>query len=347
MPLSSKKTSFSPLPAAMQTTTSESARLWSRRSALAGLAGGALACTGALNGCARERRVEVATCPWAGFELEWLAQDRRLVDTTRYHMDRQTEHSAVFDLLQRGAVPAATLGLEQVLRARAAGLRIEVALLIAVSRGADGLIARDPLRSVSELAGKPVALDGTATASLLLERSLADAGVPLSGIRIVPLPADIDAAWASSEVAAVVTYEPILSRLEATGGTRLADTSHMPPFMLDVLAVRSDLGADAHAGVREVVRAYLLGRQVLRSNPFDSAYRLAARLGMSHEEALGLFRRLLLPDLDYNRRLLSAGSDLSAACQPLAELIQRSPGVAQSLACEGLFTDRFLPESLA
>lgn len=331
----------------MQTMTSEFAPVWSRRSALAGLAGGALACTGMLGGCMRERRLEVATCPWAGFELEWLAQDRRLVDTNRYHMDRQTEHSAVLDLLQRGAVPAATLGLEQVLRARAAGLGIEVALLIAVSRGADGLIARAPLVSVSELAGKRIALDGSAAASLLLERSLAEAGVPLSAVQVVPLPADIDAAWASSEVSVVVTHEPILSRLEARGGNRLADTAHMPPFMLDVVAVRSDLGGDAHAGVREVVRAYLLGRQLLRSNPFDAAYRLAARLGMSHEEVLGLFRRLLLPDLDYNRRLLSAGSDLAASCQPLAELMRRSPGVAQGLACEGLFTDRFLPESLA
>jgi NitT/TauT family transport system substrate-binding protein len=325
----------------------ESVRGWSRRAALGGLAGGALALGFLAGGCARARPLRVATCPWAGYELEWLAQDRSLVDTSRYHMDRQTEHAAVLDLLRRGTVAAATLGLEQVLHARAGGMDLEVVLIIAESRGADGLIVREPVASAAELAGKTVALDGTAGASLLLERSLEGSGVSVSALRTVPLPADLDAAWDAGELAGVVTREPILSRLERRGARRLADTSRMSPFMLDVFAIRRDLGPDAYPGVREVVRAYLLGRQVLRSNPVDSGFRLAGRLGMEHEEVLGIFRRLLLPDLDYNRRLLAQAREPELSCQPLAERLMRGGAGRGAMSCSGLFTDRFLPETLA
>ena len=180
----------------------------------------------------------------------------------------------------RGDAQAAITSLEQVLRARAAGLDMDVVLLVGISRGADGLVAREPLRSIADLAGKRVAMEESATASVLLAALLEGSGVPVTAIQHVPPVGDIAGAWRDASIAALLCREPLLSHLEAQGGHRIADTSRLPPLVMEVLAVRRGLSAAQVAGVQAVVKSLLRGRQILRSNPVDSNYRLAGRLDM-------------------------------------------------------------------
>lgn len=328
----------------------EAAPVPGRRRVVAGFGAGVLAAAlGApalLVGCTARSPLRVVTRPGPGLEFERLARDRGLVDTDLYTLDTPPEDAEGLDALLRGDAQAAVTSLEQVLRARAAGLSMEVVLLVAISHGADGLVAREPLRSVAELAGKRVAMEDSATAAVLLEKSLEGSGVPVSAIERVPLGDDPEASWRDEGIAAMLTREPYLTRFESRGARRLADTSRMPLMIMDVLAVRADVGRDHMPGVHELARALLKGRAVLGSNPVDSGYRLAERLGIDQAEVQGLYRRLLLPDLDYNRHLLAEETELEGNCEPLARAVGAALGGSVEVSCKALFSPRALPESL-
>ena len=330
----------------MQTTMAEDIASRSRRRALGHIGLLAmLACSGTLGGCARGGPLRVVASPGAALELEWLAKERGLVDAGGYAVERQPNETEALDILLRGDAQAWVGSLEQVLRARAAGLDMEVVLLVGISRGADGLITRGNAGSIAALAGKRIAVDDSATATVLLSTILDGAGVPLSAVERVSPGADPVAAWSDTRISAVLCREPLLSRLEREGARRLVDTSRLPPLVMEVLAVRSGLAGGRMVALRALVDAMLRGRQVLRSNPVDSSYRLATRLGMDPADVQSLYPRLLLPDLDYNRYLLSGASELVGACQPLARAVERSLGGSVAVSCDGLFSPRALPES--
>lgn len=324
----------------------EGMAVWSRRRALGHIGLFAtLACSGTLGGCGGGGRLRVVANARAALELEWLARDRGLADTSRYAVEPGQSDSEALDILLRGDAQASLGSLEQVLRARAAGLDMDVVLLVSMSRGADGLIARGTTGSVADLAGKRIAVDGSATAEVLLSTILDGAGVPLSAVERVSPGADQVAAWSDTHISALLCREPLLSRFEREGARRLIDTSRLPPLVMEVLAVRSGLSGERMADVQALVDALLRGRQVLRSNPVDSTYRLATRLGMDPAEVQALYPRLLLPDLDYNRHLLSGAPELAGACKPLARAVESSLGGSVAVSCDGLFSPRALPES--
>lgn len=252
------------------------------------------------------RPVAVAAHPWVGYLPMFMAQDRGWLDASQVSLVPTSHAQASIDALRSGRVQAAALTLDEALTVRASALPISIVLVFNVSMGADALLVRPGISALAELKGQRIGYEGSSVAEIMLTEILQRAGLQRQDIELVTALSDEHMAlWQRRRVDALITYEPVATRLLAKGMTRLFDSQQIPNTIVDVLALRHDAQGSAYAGaVRHLLAAHLKAVDSIRRNPQDAAYRLSGRLGLPAEAVMGAFRGLEVPDASRNFYLL-------------------------------------------
>ncbi|WP_108661354.1 putative urea ABC transporter substrate-binding protein [Acuticoccus kandeliae] len=108
------------------------------------------------------------------------------------------------------------------------------------SNGNDGIVLKEGA-SVEDLKGKPINLVELSVSHYLLARALEGAGLSERDLTVVNTSdADIVAAFATPDVEAVVTWNPLLSEVVAAGGTQIFDSSEIPGEIIDLMVVNTE-----------------------------------------------------------------------------------------------------------
>lgn len=297
-----------------------------------------------LPGCAQSATLSVGIHPWIGYETLYLAQEFNwLPSETRFLPGKVASDSLV--ALTAGRVDCACLTLDEVLRGRAAGLPLSIALVFNVSAGADVVLARSAIRQPSDLAGKRIGYEKNALGALVLHGLLSAAGLPPSAVRLVDLPPDRQfSAWQQGEVDALITYEPTATRLRRVGARQVFDSRMMPNTIFDVLAVRRDLARAQRAVFKAVIASHFRALEHLRINHQDAIYRIATRQELAPEEVERAIGGVVLPSLAANRSYLKdAGGTLAAAAGRLSGLMKAQGLLLRDDALEHLLDASWLP----
>ncbi|HEU0221053.1 MAG TPA: putative urea ABC transporter substrate-binding protein, partial [Paracoccaceae bacterium] len=113
------------------------------------------------------------------------------------------------------------------------------------SNGNDAIILKGE-GGVASLKGRPVNLVELSVSHYLLARALDEAGLAERDLTIVNTSdADIVAAFATPDVEAVVTWNPLVSTiLETPGATKIFDSSEIPGEIIDLMVVNTEVLAD-------------------------------------------------------------------------------------------------------
>lgn len=315
----------------------------SRRALLAAL-GPLLACP--LPGCAPlEPLLRVATNVWPGYETLYLARDLELYDERRLRLIEMPSTTDALRALGAGTVEGAALTLDEMLSARADGLDLVAILVFDVSNGADGLVARRDITSLSALAGKRIAVEQTAVGALMLDAVLRAARLQPRQIRPVYVTADQHlAAFQAGEVDAVVTFEPVLGALRRAGALRLYDSSQLPGAIVDVLAMHRPALQRQPRAVHQLVAGHFLALHHWQQNRTDAAQRMAARLQLDPPAVLQSFEGLVQPDLDANRRWLAgAQPQLAQSARNLHQLMLQARLLQRPAPLDRLCDGTWLP----
>jgi NitT/TauT family transport system substrate-binding protein len=257
--------------------------------------------------CSPQKTLTVALHPWVGYEALYLARDLKwLPDTIQLRDSKTLEESLA--ALKSGQADAACMTLDEMLRARAAGIPLAAALVFDVSAGADAVLARPQIKRLSDLAHKRIAYDRNALGALVFEKLLEAAKLSASDVIQVDLPpARQLAAWKRGEVDAVITYEPMVTAFLREGAHSLFDSRQMPDTIIDVLAVRRDRQELAPL-LRTLAATHFRALEYMHTNEQDALYRIAAREELSPEDARRMLAGVTLPSLAANRAYLG-GSD--------------------------------------
>ncbi|UCH74592.1 MAG: ABC transporter substrate-binding protein [Rhodospirillales bacterium] len=161
--------------------------------------------------------------------------------------------------------------------------KTELRLVFAVSdsRGADGLVAARGIDTVSQLAGKRVAMQPGTTGQFYLNVLLREAGINESELTIVPLaPGGAGHAFEIGEVDAAVTWEPWLRRArQRERGDVLADTSDRPGLLITAVVARAAPLERRTEEFAALYRAWLRAVAFARDNPDEADTIIAAGLG--------------------------------------------------------------------
>ena len=296
-----------------------------------------------LSGCARGTPVTVGIHPWPGYEPLLLARDFGwLGEAVVLHEGSNAGDSIAG--LKDGKLNAACLTLDEVLSVRASGVPLTVILITNESVGADVVLARPDIRTPAELKGKRIAVEQGALGSLVLQKLLAAGGMTAADIDLVDAPPSAQRAlWQAGKIDAAISYPPFAAQLIDEGAVRIFDSRQFPHTVFDTLAVRRDRLAQLDSALHALINGHLRALEHLRASREDALRRIAARRGLSFEEAEATYRGLHLPALSDNRRLLMPEGGLIAAARSLSQLMHASGLLAVPDTLTGLVNAGYLP----
>lgn len=298
----------------------------------------------ALAGCDRARPLVIATHPWATYELMHLAKAEGWLGSADVQLLSTNSASESLHALRARQADAAALTLDEVLRARAEGIPLTVVLVFDISAGADMLLARPDITRLEQLRGRRIGAETGALGALMLERVLDAAGLTRADVEVRSVPVDAhESVWTGGDVDALITYEPIASRLIDAGARRLIDSRSLPDTVIDVLAVRRDTIGPHRRALRQLVHGHFVALRYLRRNLDDAAYRIGAGLGISADEVRDGFAGVKLPGPDRNRALLRPGGPLSESAADLAAILVDGGWLDRTPDPDGLTDSGFLP----
>jgi len=294
----------------------------------------------------RDVPVAVAAHSWVGYQPMFLAQSRGWLDPQRVTLVSTANAQQSIDALRSGQVQAAALTLDEVLTVRSSALPLAVVLIFNVSMGADMLLVKPQIKTLSELKGQRIGLESSSVADILLAEILRQAGLVEADVKLVRTPVDAHLTlWQRQKVDALITYEPVATRLFGLGMVRLFDSQQLPDTIVDVLAVRQDALDMAHANAwRHLLVAHFRAVDVIVRNPHDSAYRLASRLNLPPAGVMSAFKGIELPGVSKNAYLLGGAEPrLNAVARRLSARVHAGDKTAGPEQLPGLFRADYLP----
>jgi NitT/TauT family transport system substrate-binding protein len=163
----------------------------------------------------------------------------------------------------------------------AAGGIDSTALIIGdFSNGNDGVVLKGEKKTLGDLKGQSVNLVELSVSHYLLARGLEKAGLSERDLKVVNTSdADLVAAFATSDVTAVTTWNPLLAEIEATPGvTKVFDSSQIPGEIIDLMVVNSDTLKDNPAFGKALTGAWY---EIMASMSADTPAGKAAREHMA------------------------------------------------------------------
>lgn len=250
--------------------------------------------------------LRVGVNPWVGYDPLVLARDRKLLDSSRVRVVELGSNTESMRQLRNGVLEAAALTLDEALRLADEGTALRIVALLDVSHGADAVLAAPRIAGPADLKGKRVAVEEGAVGAMVLARLLQAGGLAAADVTVQRVEASQhEGALRAGRVDAVVTFEPMKSRLEAQGFRTIFDSRQMPGEIVDVLVVRPDVLAGRPAEVTELLAGWERGREALVARPEAAAALLAPGADLTPDQYLATLRGLRFHSLADSARLLA------------------------------------------
>ncbi|WP_165900310.1 ABC transporter substrate-binding protein [Marinobacterium mangrovicola] len=285
----------------------------------------------ALSGCAEDSKpLRLGAVLWPGYEPLFLARSQGDLEEERVGLVELLSTGEVMRGVRNGALDVAALTLDEALLLAQDVEDLKILLVTDTSYGADAILA-DGEMTMSGLKGKRVGVDSTALGAYFLSRALAESGMSESDIIPVSLSVDMhESAFLNDEVDAVVTFEPIRSRLLGTGANQVFSSRDIPNEIIDLLVVRGAILKDREESVRYLIDAWYSGVRFLREKPQEAYGLMSERLGLTEEQVETSLEGLSIPDRKEVRSMLYDNNGIRAQADRLERL----------MIAEGLLTEQ-------
>lgn len=244
----------------------------------------------------------VAVGLWPGAETLVVARERGLLDPRRVRLIELTWDSAAMRALESGAIDAAVLSLDEVIRLRETGHDVKVMLVFDESVDGDAVVVGSGANSIAELRDRRVGVDMRGPGMVLLAALVESSGMALADIQLVPLrPAEMQAALENGNVDAVVCAHPWLSSLS---GRRLARPG-VGHRLFRCLVVAGGPATKRREVLRELVAAHFAVQADVRDcRPLEGMQTVLRRERTTPEAFSASSRSLHWLSLEENQALL-------------------------------------------
>lgn len=300
----------------------------------------------ALTACTRPESLVLAGHVWPGYEFVHMAKGLNWLDTEGLQLLETASASESMNALRNGRANAAMLTMDEMLRLCSEGMDLKVALIFNISMGADVVLSRPEITRLSQLEGKRIGVENSALGALMLHELLDQAVMTPQDITAVPLTIDNHyQAWLENDLDAIITFEPVASHIvQENGAHRLFDSRKMPDMIFDVLVVKSEIAHKRGKTLRHLINQHFNALHHFRINPMDASHRMSARLDLSPESVLELFRGLVIPDELANYAYLSKQDDrLVDATEHLVNVMTAAGIMVEDCDLRNIFTNNYIP----
>lgn len=297
-----------------------------------------------LPACSNEQHeiLRVGTNIWSGYEPLYMARDTKILDQNKVRLVEYSSASQVLQAFRNGLIDGAALTLDEAMLLLQTNDNPKVVLVLDISMGGDVIIGQPGMKSLSDIKGKKIGVEGTALGAYMITRALEVANIDKSSVQLKSINIDQhEKRFRNGEVDAVVTFEPIRSKLLHAGGVQLFDSSKIPNEIFDVLVIRDDYLKNNKSVLEHLKTAWYKSLDMFAAEPEKSAVHLGKRMKLNVKDTLASYEGLVLPGKKENEALLKNGknSKLSQVAVKLSELMKQNTLLQQDVDVTELFKE--------
>lgn len=300
-------------------------------------------------GCSREPEtpLRIGSNVWPGYEPLYLARELGYYPQGSVRLIEYSSSSESIRAFRNGAIDEAALTLDEVLLLAETTPDLSVVLVLDISNGADVIMAQPALSSLRDLKKKRVGLETTALGAYLLTRALQTVDMTPSDVRTVSLEvSEHERAFKEGRVDAVVTFEPVRTKLLAAGARQLFDSSRIPGEIVDVLVVRRTFSAQHRAQISQLVRGWFKALAFTRKEPGRAVSLMAPRERLTADDFQKALLGLHLPDSEENRLMLTGPAPtLIPPAQQLGRVMLANRLIERPPELKGLFDGSYVKDA--
>lgn len=248
----------------------------------------------------------VGTNIWPGYEPLYLARALGQYDEKEIRFAEYSNASQVIRAFQNGVLDAAALTLDEQINLLEKGFNVSTVLVMDISDGGDVILSKPEYGSLAALKGKKIGLEDGALGAFLLARAfeinrLNPEDYQLSSFRVN----QHESAYDANQVQAVVTFEPIRSKLLAKGAKQIFSSREIPGEVVDVLVVHEKVLTEQKDRLQTLLKGWFFALNTIKTNPENAAQILSKRLQVPPGQVFSMYEGLRLPTYEENLKLLT------------------------------------------
>jgi NitT/TauT family transport system substrate-binding protein len=262
-------------------------------------------------------------------------------------VDTNADYFASFNELVEGHIDVSSLTLFDVMLLNAKGADLVTIATTDQTAGADGIVARPGLESLTALRGKRIGVGQGTYGEYILAIVLAREGIALSDVTRVDMPGEKAAAGlAAGTVDAVVTWEPIVAEaVEKAKGKKVWDSSRIPGVCPAALATRRQLVRERAGDLQKLMQVWKRTTEFIAEKS-EVAFAIVARVNKKTPTEVREFAsidRILGPRENKTAFSYAAGFDsLHGAARVMNDFLMKQKVISEPLDSTELLDEQFL-----
>lgn len=297
-------------------------------------------------GCHRHSApLRVGANVWPGYEPLFLAKSLGFYGDEPIQLLSFLSSTEVLRAYRNRAIDVAAVTADEALLLAESMPDQRIILVCDVSHGADVILAKPGFSTFTDLRGRRIGVESGALGAYVLARALEVNRMDATEVTVETVPLnEHEEAFRSGRVDALVTFEPVRSRLIAEGGHQVFNSSQIPGEIVDVLITRAELVEEEAHLLHALVRGWFRALSRMKSHPEECARAMAIREQTTPEAFLASLQLLRLPDRASNRELLEGSqTNLLGALQRLARSMAQHRLISKPPDTSNLLESRFIP----
>jgi len=289
--------------------------------------------------------LRIASSPWPGYEPLHLARELGYLDEKKVSLFELPSSDITMASFRNHSTDLATLTLDETLELLHNGTKMKILLIMDISHGGDAVMAVPEIKTLQDLKGKRISIMNIPLGLYMLNRLLSKAGLERDEVEVFPMSETKQVQfYKEGKADAIITFDPIKTRLADEGLHVLFDSSDIPNEIFDILVVHDDVFNARRDDICEVVNQWYKTLEYMKSNKLNAAKTITRRLNLDVSEFDKMMSGIILPTREDNIKFL--GGNTPALFKPiklLSEIMvegkQLSGPVDASAAIDSDFAD--------
>lgn len=291
-----------------------------------------IACFFVISCFKQKEALVIGTNQWIGYEPFYLASSEGLLPEKEFRLVQYNSTEEVLRAYRNGLVDVAAVTGDELFQAARAVPETRGFLVTDVSNGADALVVKPYIKSISDLKGKRIAVEAGALGAYMLTRILQKNSLNVKDIiPVYSLFQNHLSLFQQGDVDAVVTFEPNKTKLINAGGHEIFSSKEIPGEIVDILITREHLFKERRPELEKLIHIWYSALKKVESKSDQVIATIARHQGISSSEVITSLDGIQLPDSAQTYELLSSPEKLPKTLELLhqtlisAELIQPEP----------------------
>jgi len=289
--------------------------------------------------------LKVGISPWPGYEPLALASSKGLYENSNIRIIRFATPTESYRALRDGIIDVAAFTADEVFHYAEVRDKPRIFLILDISNGADAIVAKKEIKTLDDLKGKRLGVEGSALGDYVMHRALdfSQHGLQINEMELKPVEINIqEKAFLADEIDAAVTYEPSKSLLIKAGAHVLFDSSQIPNEIVDVLVTNEKTLEARTSDLQNLVRGWFRSLDYIQKNYAQAMQQMSKHEATTVQEFQQGYEDLIIPSKSENLKMLHKNGSLIAPMQRLSELMKAKGSLEKNINVEPLLDNRII-----